>query len=69
MQQICIKNFLTAMEAELAQNMLQANGIKSVVQKDGSVLNGGIATGSGLGVSLFVLEENLEEAKELLDIK
>jgi len=66
MKQICVKNFRTEMEAELVQNMLQARGIKSVIQKEGGVLNGGVATAGGLGVDLFVLEKDFEEAKELL---
>lgn len=69
MEQVRVKNFLTVIEAELAQNMLQASGIKSVIQKDGNALNGGVAQGGGLGVNLFVLEKDLQEAKELLDIK
>ena len=69
MKQILVKNFLSEMEAELAKNMLEARGIKSVIQKEGSALNGGVATGGGLGVDLFVLEKDFEEAKELLDQK
>ena len=69
MEQVCIKNFSTIIEAEMAKGFLEANEIKSVIQKDASISGGGVAAGSGVGVNLFVLEKDVEKAKELLEIK
>ena len=69
MKDICIKNFQMQVEAEIAKSMLEANGIKSVIQKQGFALGGEIPAAGSIGVDLFVLEKDFEKAKELLDIK
>lgn len=69
MKQVCIKNFSTEIEAELAQNMLEARGIKSVIQRGGYGAGAGPAASGVLGADLFVLEKDFEEAKNLLEQK
>ena len=54
------------MEAELARNMLEANGIKSLVQSRG-IHSSGIPI-DRYGADLFVLERDFERAKEILEM-
>lgn len=65
MEQISIKYFTTSIEAELAKNFLQSNGIKSFIKIQG-VHSSGIPDGS-LGADLIVWEKDAEKAKELLE--
>ncbi len=52
------------MEAELAKNILQANGIKSRVKTQG-VYPSGISNDS-YGADLIVLKKDVDQANELL---
>lgn len=66
MKQILLKSFNSVMEAELVKNLLQASGINSVVQKKGLEWAEG-AGGDVAGADLFILEKDVEKAKEILD--
>ena len=66
MDQIKIKSFATEMEAELAKGMLGAYGIKSLVQCRG-VHSSGISD-DRFGAELFVLQTDVEKAKEILEL-
>ena len=59
-----IKFFTSIVEAELAKNILQENGIKSIVQKRGVNFPGDL--GDSYGADLFVAEKDMEEAKKIL---
>ena len=64
MNLICLKHYNLLPEAELAKNLLESNGIKSLLQKDG-------LPGAGLmlvqGADLFVDDKDKEKAKEILN--
>ena len=51
------------MEAELAKRLLEADGIKSFIQKRTWTNPGGDA----MGADLFVSEKDLREASKILD--
>lgn len=59
-----LTNFSSLGEAKVVKTLLEANGIKSVIQ-------GGVAYDSGdnQGIKIFVLEKDLIKAKELLNIQ
>ncbi len=64
---VCIKTFANRMEAGMVKSMLEANGIKASVSADDA---GGMRPDLGFtsgGVKLFVLEDNVAAAVELLD--
>jgi hypothetical protein len=63
MQDIFLKNFGSIMEAELAKRLLEADGIKSFIQKRTWTNPGGDA----MGADLFVSEKDLREASKILD--
>ena len=62
--QVLIKNFLSELEARLAQKILEENGIKSVLQFGVSPY--GRPMQGPLGIPMFVLEKDVEETKGLL---
>jgi hypothetical protein len=51
------------MEADLAKSFLDANGIHALIAADDA---GGMFPNLGTGVGIFVLKEDAEEARELL---
>lgn len=65
MKEIKIKNFPTRIEAEIGKTMLRSHGIESFLQLEG-VHSSGIPNET-LGVDLYVLEKNMEKARELLE--
>lgn len=60
-----LKTFATVVEAEAAKNLLEAHGVKAIFQttKPGSSGYLGNATGG----ELYVREEDVEKAKELVE--
>jgi len=64
-----LKIFPNRPEAELAQSLLESNGIPSTIQVDDC---GGMRPDLGMtsgGASLYVLEKDAEEARQLLSLK
>ena len=59
-----VQRFATAWEAEVAQNLLAANGIKSTVMADDA---GGMLFPLGQEVRLMVLEEDASLARQILE--
>ncbi|MDP2917974.1 MAG: DUF2007 domain-containing protein [bacterium] len=65
---IPIKNYSNREEAELEKGLLEANGIKAFVTSDDcGTMDPALRWGSG-GVALKVIKEDVEKAKEILDI-
>lgn len=61
-----IKSFSTITEAEIAKNVLESAGIHASVDKDtGAAIESTVAYGHGVG--LYVLKENADEARQILD--
>jgi hypothetical protein len=65
MEQISIRWFKTKFEAEMTKKFLEAYGIKSLVQEKGFHSSG--IPDDSLGIDLFVLEKDVNKAKELLE--
>jgi len=63
---IKIKFFNSITEAELAKNLLKGNGIESLVHRKGIEFPGDL--GDSYGAELFVTKNNIEKAKEILEI-
>jgi len=61
---VLLKHFAFSPEAELAKNRLEAEGVKSLIQKTGS---SGAYTNLIGEADLFVQEVDLEKAKEIID--
>ena len=63
---ICIKNFPNRIEAELAKNMLEINGLTAIILTDDC---GGMRPHFQLdiGVRLMVKEEDAQKAQEILE--
>ncbi|MFA6422152.1 MAG: hypothetical protein WCV92_02035 [Candidatus Buchananbacteria bacterium] len=61
-----LKYFESIMETEVAKNILDSNGIKSMLEKSGIHFPGD--GGDSMGAGLYVSEENLNKAKELLNL-
>ena len=63
---VIIKTYLTRLDAEMAQSLLEANNIKAIVEGDDcGGLQPNIALVSG-GFDLIVSQADSETAKELL---
>lgn len=63
---VCVKTFPDHLEADLAKQLLEANGITaSVSADDAGGMRPDLAFTSG-GVKLFVLDQNADKALELL---
>ena len=60
---VCVRTFRNRMEAELAQNMLQEEGVWALVSGDAEGWAPHLAVG---GVKLMVLEDNMDRAEKLL---
>ena len=60
----CVASFATAFEAEVAQNLLEANGIKSLISADDA---GGMLFPLTNDVKLRVMEEDVPRAREILE--
>lgn len=60
---VCIKTYPNRMEADWAKSFLDANGISAMVAADDA---GGMYPNFGAGVGLFVLEEHVDQARNLL---
>ena len=63
---VCVETFPDRLEAEMAKTLLEANGINAAFSADDA---GGMRPDLGFtsgGVKLFVLDENVERAVELL---
>lgn len=61
-----IKNFATYSEGQLAENLLKGQGIKSVLQRGDSAAAAEFSGYVG-EVDLFVLRNDFERAKNILD--
>lgn len=64
MSEILLKIFDSLSEAKLAKNLLEKYGIKSIIQRGPLVAIGEI--GDIGRTDLFVLEKDIEKAKEIL---
>lgn len=62
---IKIKFFDSIVGAQLAGNLLKEHGVKNWVQKKGLNFPGDL--GDSYGAELFVLEKDVEKAKEILE--
>lgn len=60
----CVASFATAFEAEVAQNLLDANGIKSLVAADDA---GGMLFPLTNDVKLLVMQEDVPRARQILE--
>ena len=60
-----LKSFSTYSEAELVKNILEKEGIHSVIQK-GDLAAGTDFSGYAGNAELYVSEKNFEKAKEIL---
>ena len=69
MEDKIIQTFENEILAKLAQTKLEAFGIKSVIDSEMGRAGGAAAWVGKSGISLRVLEKDVEKAKELLDIK
>ena len=74
MDLVLIKNFPNGTIAEMAKQTLEEQGIPSIVKGSGGGLGpvvfqgaGGTTQFNGSGVDLYVQEEDVKSAKELLD--
>jgi putative signal transducing protein len=68
---ILIKNFTNRMYAEQAKEMLEQEGIPSLIQSQFTGMVGMDSTGTleaSSGVDLYVSEESLSRAKELMEM-
>ena len=59
-----VKFFNSILMAEAAKNLLKEHGIEALVQKRGLEFPGDL--GDSYGADLFVTEEDIEKAKEIL---
>jgi hypothetical protein len=67
---IMVKNFPSRLFAEQAREILETNGISVIIKgEDIGILGPGAGYGTTLphGISLWVPEENYEEAKSLIE--
>ena len=65
MKDVVIKTFENEVTANMAQNKVEAYGIKSVAMR----LSGNKGGSASNSTELRVLEKDVEKAKELLEIK
>lgn len=65
MNLVLLRNFSTLSEAELAKNLLEANGIRSMIQK-GDIGAATRFSGAAGDANLFVKKEDYENALEIL---
>lgn len=65
MKTVLLKKFDSIAEAELAKDVLKQHGIKSVIQKEGLIYPAN--ADDFRGASLFVLQNDLEKAKDILE--
>lgn len=63
---VLLQNFANYSEAMMAKEVLEKNGIKSIIQK-GNLNAASEFTGWSGDADLFVLESNIEEAKKIID--
>lgn len=63
---ILLKNFPSIMEAEIAKDILEKNGIKSGIQRGNEGASVEFVSVVG-DANLFVLEKDLKKAKEILE--
>ena len=64
---VCVRTFIHRHEADLAQSILQANGIPGMISaQDQGGLAPHLLTGSG-GVQLIVRAEDADAARQVLD--
>lgn len=65
---IFLKHFSTVSEAELGRNILESNGIKSILQRGNQ---GAAARFSGWAgdANLFVLKKDHNQAKDILEVE
>jgi len=61
---IKVKFFNSILVAEAAKNLLREHGIEALVQKRGLEFPGDL--GDSYGADLFVAEEDVEKAREIL---
>ncbi len=60
---ISLETFPNTIDAEIAKNLLEANGIRASIVVDDA---GGMLVPMASGVKLMVLEENADSAREIL---
>lgn len=63
---VLLQNFSSESEAELARGLLEANGVKAVVQK-GDAAAAELFVGAAGEANLYVEEHSLARAREILD--
>ncbi|MBI2036980.1 MAG: DUF2007 domain-containing protein [Candidatus Liptonbacteria bacterium] len=63
---VLLKNFSSESEAELARGLLEANGVKAMVQK-GDAAAAELFVGAAGEANLYVEEHSLARAREILN--
>jgi hypothetical protein len=65
MSKIIFRRFNSIIEAELAKNILTANGIQSEITQSGIQYGGDM--GDGFGADLVINQDDLGQVKDLLE--